>query len=93
MRFKAFKKSAKSLVPCAMTHVTSVLIEFRIAKNMKVLYALSSIPLNLIVINDMKAATVLQEKYKVLKVATMAVFHLINLISFLNDNKITNTSD
>ena len=57
------------------------------------LYALSSIPLNLIVINDMKAATVLQEKYKVLKVANMAVFRLINLISFLNDNKDTNRSD
>ena len=93
MRLKAFEKSAKSLVPCAMIQVTSVLIEFRIARNMKVLYALSSIPLKLIVINDMKAATVLQEKYKVLKVANMAVFHLINSISFLNDNKNTNTSD
>ena len=57
------------------------------------LYALSSNPLNLIVINDMKAATVLQEKYKVLKVANMAVFRLINLISFLNDNKNTKISD
>ena len=41
----------------------------------------------------MKVATVLEEKYKVLKVANMAVFHLINLISFLNDNKDTNTTD